>query len=399
MEALIMPFDSIELLKTIIRPTQAGTKQVKFYFNIFDSAGLPLAPDSAPTIEIKLSGGTVISETTMAQVGSDVGQYVYTWTLLSTSTVGIYDVRFKVIKSTNTIYYRSAYEVIAAEPVIGYLTTAPSVINPFAFQSPSVTLKFGIYDKSGNYDIDTGDLGAGQYLIFRFRGGITDTIDSGVPTLEDAGSGARFLVPVDFENNVFLPGDQIVVGLVNQSVTLSGRTITLPNQEYSITIVGGDVAASGLVQGGSTTTSVVTNIDADDDAFNGMQIIVEKDNASTPDFFVTRNIKSYTASTKTFELYEPLPFTPATGNMVIVLTNRASNPDIEAFKRLMGLNHENLYIVNTFDGANHTGSVIEAYDSKANAILHDGVTGFIAKWTLTITYSGDKPISWTAVLE
>lgn len=58
--------------------------------------------------------------------------------------------------------------------------------------------------------------------------------------------------------------------------------------------------------------------------------------------------------------------------------------------RLLGLTHENIWVEHTWTGNNHTSSVVELYDSKANAQTHDGSTGLIAKYTVTVTYSGIK---------
>lgn len=54
--------------------------------------------------------------------------------------------------------------------------------------------------------------------------------------------------------------------------------------------------------------------------------------------------------------------------------------------RVLGLTHENIYVRYTFTGGIHTGSTIELYDSKAHAELHDGTTGLVAKYTLTVSY-------------
>ena len=60
---------------------------------------------------------------------------------------------------------------------------------------------------------------------------------------------------------------------------------------------------------------------------------------------------------------------------------------------------ENVYAANTWNVNDHEGTVMELYDSKANAESHDGVTGFIARYTLTVNNSGGKPQSQLMVLE
>lgn len=67
--------------------------------------------------------------------------------------------------------------------------------------------------------------------------------------------------------------------------------------------------------------------------------------------------------------------------------------------RLLGLTHENIWVVNTFTGNVHTGSIIEIYDSKTNADTHDGITGLVGKYTLTVNLAGGLPISHKMVKE
>jgi len=67
--------------------------------------------------------------------------------------------------------------------------------------------------------------------------------------------------------------------------------------------------------------------------------------------------------------------------------------------RILGLTHENVYVVNTFTGNVHTGSIVETYDSKANANNHDGITGLVAKYTLTVNLMAGLPVSHKMVKE
>lgn len=67
--------------------------------------------------------------------------------------------------------------------------------------------------------------------------------------------------------------------------------------------------------------------------------------------------------------------------------------------RLLGLTHENIWVTNTFTGSTHTGSIIEIYDSKTNADIHDGITGLIGKYTLTVNLAGGLPVSHKMVKE
>lgn len=58
--------------------------------------------------------------------------------------------------------------------------------------------------------------------------------------------------------------------------------------------------------------------------------------------------------------------------------------------RILGLAHENVWETHTWTGDNHVSSIVELYDSKTNAQAHDGATGLIGKYTLTVTYTGSK---------
>lgn len=55
--------------------------------------------------------------------------------------------------------------------------------------------------------------------------------------------------------------------------------------------------------------------------------------------------------------------------------------------RILGLVHENIYHKSiTYDINNrHISSVVEIYDSSTNAINHDGITGLISSYNLTVS--------------
>jgi hypothetical protein len=76
---------------------------------------------------------------------------------------------------------------------------------------------------------------------------------------------------------------------------------------------------------------------------------------------------------------------------VVIGDNTARKMDID---RLLGLAHENLWTTNVFDiDGNHVSTEIQLYDSPENADTHDGVTGLVAKYTMTVTYLANKPVS------
>lgn len=71
-----------------------------------------------------------------------------------------------------------------------------------------------------------------------------------------------------------------------------------------------------------------------------------------------------------------------------------ANTNIDALilsmSRVLGLTYENSYMHSRVYSAGKVTSVkLDSYDSKANANSHDGSTGIVAKYTQTMTYSGD----------
>lgn len=59
--------------------------------------------------------------------------------------------------------------------------------------------------------------------------------------------------------------------------------------------------------------------------------------------------------------------------------------------RVLGLSYENMYThTRVYDVTKVQSAKVDLYDSKANAITHDGVTGIVAKYTQTFTYFGDN---------
>ena len=58
----------------------------------------------------------------------------------------------------------------------------------------------------------------------------------------------------------------------------------------------------------------------------------------------------------------------------------------DALNRILGLVHHNIYIRYSFLDGQHVSSNVELYNSKENAETHDGVTGLVGKYRLTITY-------------
>jgi len=74
-------------------------------------------------------------------------------------------------------------------------------------------------------------------------------------------------------------------------------------------------------------------------------------------------------------------------NGTTVIDNTLGNK----IERLLGLTHENVYS-HTFSydsEGRHTGNKMDLYDTKANALTHDGTTGIVAKYTLVITYTNE----------
>lgn len=59
--------------------------------------------------------------------------------------------------------------------------------------------------------------------------------------------------------------------------------------------------------------------------------------------------------------------------------------------RILGLTHDNVVVEHTYTDVNNTGATVYIYNSKANALTHDKVTGLLFKYTMDATYSGLLP--------
>jgi hypothetical protein len=70
----------------------------------------------------------------------------------------------------------------------------------------------------------------------------------------------------------------------------------------------------------------------------------------------------------------------------------------EILLRDVGLSHENIHQEHTWNGDLHESSIIQLYDSAANTAIHDGITGLVAAYSLTIEYDvSSNPIKHTMV--
>jgi hypothetical protein len=74
-----------------------------------------------------------------------------------------------------------------------------------------------------------------------------------------------------------------------------------------------------------------------------------------------------------------------------------SSPKVD---RLLGLSFENSYQHSqVYSGDKLVSYVMDVYDSKANAILHDGATGLVATYAGLFTYFGDNLASFRVTRE
>ncbi len=68
--------------------------------------------------------------------------------------------------------------------------------------------------------------------------------------------------------------------------------------------------------------------------------------------------------------------------------------------KVLGLMHENTTVNPTYDGSdNLISAIVTQYNSKANAQIDDGATGFIRKWTIASPHTGVTFDKFTLVLE
>lgn len=106
------PQVSIDVPEKLIRPS-AGSTIYRISINIYDSAGNPEAPDSAPTIKIMNRDESVtrVIETNMTQVVGQTGQYYYDYTITSITTLEKESIIIKLIEGGITTYHREVTEI------------------------------------------------------------------------------------------------------------------------------------------------------------------------------------------------------------------------------------------------------------------------------------------------
>jgi hypothetical protein len=99
----------VNVQSALDRPV-SGSKVFPMFLAIFDGKGVPLVPDSVPTIAIESVGGTVrVPETAMTN--SSVGQYFYDYTITSASVLETERVKIKIVIGGVTQYRNSFTEI------------------------------------------------------------------------------------------------------------------------------------------------------------------------------------------------------------------------------------------------------------------------------------------------
>lgn len=281
------------------------------------------------------------------------------------------------------------------DPVIDFDVLSPAIVDLFAFKPQDSEIRITVWDKTGNKILGLSNVvNPGLYAVSRSRGGESEFVQSGSLVASVYKDQLVFTFNLDLNGSLYYPGDTVLLIIDGIELLVDGVTHHIPLFGRVVATIGDAIAAQGTVVTGSTTTSVTVNIEShEDNAFNGMQLQVERPKISSiPGYWVNRNIKKSTRSgiNTIFELDEPLPFTPVVDEFAIVKASGSSYGNKDDLLRILGLLHENIWVNNTWAGDLHTGSVIELYNSKINAENHDGATGLIAKYTLTVEYTGNR---------
>lgn len=111
----------------LIRPV-GESKTYRMFLSITDGMGVPLAPDSIPTIKIdSVAGESRVEETEMTYGGS-VGQYYYDYAITNESPLETQVVRMKTVIGGATRYINSFTEIYEEAVVLQLTRRAGSVI-------------------------------------------------------------------------------------------------------------------------------------------------------------------------------------------------------------------------------------------------------------------------------
>jgi len=270
----------------------------------------------------------------------------------------------------------------------------PVCLGGFDYFDYAGTTEYPVFikDANGRVALNAGHITTpGSFAVIRYRQNNGQIVQSGVLTI---GTTNGLNVHFDYTNgtppNDIRPGDSVGIAFIGTVVTVGGQVFEMPTFSVGPLAVSDTISEPGTVQALSTTLSIITDITGPgDDTYKNMQLRIIGNFGGSAPVKLTRLIKSYTQSTGTFIVEPPFPVAPSEDDIVIVESIISEN--LEARDRLLALMHENIYVENTYDAeGNHTGSTVELYDTKANANTHDGSTGLLASYTLTVTYEDNK---------
>lgn len=369
----------------------------------FENSGVP-ATGLTPTITIRDDAGTVVTlNAPVIEIGG--GWYFYDPSILL-SKEGYSWVCDGGVGLSNVDRY-VAGEIPRRTDMIALsdFIVIPEITDVFTIR-PSAPLKIErrIWDTAGwlpTWDDATGiTLTATDYVWVHFRG--SEIIDSSLGNLvvQRTQYYLNLYVEVDLAAEGFLPGDVFQIIFSDFIATIYDKPYRVPQASKTLTLTEKHYAASGFLEAGSTASLLRTDIIAPNGSFDGMQIALTVENAPNQDLLEVRNVLQYIIDGSDGLFYIDRPFVnPVDAGIPVHVTavkeswfNYTTGLDVQTrLIRALGLAHENIHVVNTEVAGKHTGSVVEVYNTKANALLHDGVSGLLAKYTLTIEYTGTFP--------
>jgi len=379
--------------------------QIRAYF---ENSGVP-ATGLTPTVNVYEDDGTqVITSQSMSEVGNGWYFYVFTTAVVNTGYMWVADGGSGL--SNVDRYESGSIPIRAHQAVLDWFSNVPTVTDIIDISVlPDLAFELTVWDTAGWVTSWTDNIGipvSGSPVAFIqiLRGGIQVYLDSFALSIVRDTNKIQFKVTFNLATAEVVTGDIIAVIFAPIAIKIYGKDYQIPGITQITTLLEKRYAAAGLVLAGSTSTNIYTDIKAPNSVFRNMQLGLIDKNGSDQTIIETRNIASYSwnvlQSRGEFVVNPAFTSTPTPSDdtVVVLATNQSwSNEErtsaIEGdIKRLLGLNKENVWMTHIYDGVGkHVSSTVEVYNSKAAADLHDGITGLVARYEMTVTYTGNEP--------
>lgn len=226
----------------LIKPT-LGSKTYQFHLRLYDSAGNPEAPDSAPTIRIRRldTGIDVVVGAAMTQDGAKVGAYYYDYVVTAGSFLAPVLVEATVVEGGVTRYLPSTSEVTEFE---GDLAQVQATLNTV----------------EGKVDGITADVQSGTHGLAAIKAGQTDIISevSANEVKIDAVKAVVDAIPTNPSTSAEVAG---VLAAVNTKPDLASITTVVNTARDNIKGTGGHTITNVIDQQATEFSAVAKTSD------------------------------------------------------------------------------------------------------------------------------------------